>query len=111
MVNLGSLNERFQFKALSPVIPRWQILVYTARPNVMLTPTITTVAMNGFDSFVGVLASVTFRGRVMEERLPLLRGKVTAEAKAMDKKLADLANDWEAGRPLSKDNTPSKVQS
>lgn len=45
----------------------------------------------------------------MEERIPLLRGKVRSEAKAMDKKLADLLHDWEAGRPLSKDHTPSEV--
>lgn len=47
----------------------------------------------------------------MEERLPLLRGKVSAEAKAVDKKLAELSSEWEAGRPLSKENTPSEVMS
>lgn len=45
----------------------------------------------------------------MEERIPLLRGKVGAEAKAMDKKLQDLLQDWEARRPLSKEHSPSEV--
>lgn len=45
----------------------------------------------------------------MEERIPLLRGKVGAEAKAMDKKLGDLMQEWEAGRPLSKEHTPAEV--
>lgn len=47
----------------------------------------------------------------MEERIPLLRGKVAAEAKAMDKKLGDLLQEWETGRPLSKDHTPTEVGS
>lgn len=46
----------------------------------------------------------------MEERIPLLRGKVGAEAKAMDKKLQDLSQDWEARRPLSKEHSPAEVQ-
>lgn len=45
----------------------------------------------------------------MEERIPMLRGKVGSEAKAMDKKLAELSTEWEAARPLSKDHTPSEV--
>lgn len=47
----------------------------------------------------------------MEERIPLLRGKVGAEATAMDKKLQELLQEWEAGRPLSKDHTPAEVTS
>lgn len=46
----------------------------------------------------------------MEERIPLLRGKVGSEAKGMEKRLHVLSQEWEAGRPLSKDHTPSEVQ-
>lgn len=45
----------------------------------------------------------------MEERIPLLRGKVGSEAKGVDKKISDLSQEWEAGRPLSKEHTPSEV--
>lgn len=45
----------------------------------------------------------------MEERIPLLRGKVGSEAKGVDKKVSDLSQEWEAGRPLSKEHTPSEV--
>ena len=46
----------------------------------------------------------------MEERIPLLRGKVGSEAKGVDKKVSDLSQEWEAGRPLSKEHTPSEVR-
>lgn len=46
----------------------------------------------------------------MEERIPLLRGKVGSEAKGMEKRLNVLSQEWEAGRPLSKDHTPSEVR-
>ncbi|CAN0169060.1 unnamed protein product, partial [Ectocarpus sp. 12 AP-2014] len=49
------------------------------------------------------------RGRAMEERIPLLRGKVGSEAKGMEKRLNVLSQEWEAGRPLSKDHTPSEA--
>lgn len=52
---------------------------------------------------------VAVRGRAMEERIPLLRGKVGSEAKGMEKRLHVLSQEWEAGRPLSKDHTPSEV--
>lgn len=45
----------------------------------------------------------------MEERIPLLRGKVGSEAKGMEKRLHVLSQEWEAGRPLSKDHTPSEA--
>lgn len=45
----------------------------------------------------------------MEERIPLLRGKVGSEAKGLEKRLHVLSQEWEAGRPLSKDHTPSEV--
>lgn len=45
----------------------------------------------------------------MEERIPLLRGKVGSEAKGMEKRLHLLSQEWEAGRPLSKEHTPSEV--
>lgn len=45
----------------------------------------------------------------MEERIPLLRGKVGSEAKGMEKRLHVLSQEWEAGRPLSKDHTPAEV--
>lgn len=45
----------------------------------------------------------------MEERIPLLRGKVGSEAKGMEKRIQVLSQEWEAGRPLSKDHTPSEV--
>ncbi len=46
----------------------------------------------------------------MEERIPLLRGKVGSEAKGLEKRLHVLSQEWEAGRPLSKDHTPSEVR-
>lgn len=45
----------------------------------------------------------------MEERIPLLRGKVGSEAKGMEKRLHVLSQEWEAGRPLSKEHTPDEV--
>lgn len=73
-------------------------------------PTLTfALSMTHYFFSLFFLFSSFFRGRAMEERIPLLRGKVGSEAKGMDKKLVELSQEWEAGRPLSKDHAPSEV--
>ncbi|CAM9128550.1 unnamed protein product [Discosporangium mesarthrocarpum] len=49
------------------------------------------------------------RGRSMEEQIPLLRGKVGAEAKAVEKRLGEMLSGWEKGKPLSQDHSPAQA--